>query len=501
MKNKKLRLSIYLIFILLFSAQTCFLVITLTNGDEGGIIEIQEDQPGFVRGKVMTDTGDMIGAGIIIEDESGNTYRTMTNNESGYNLKLKPGTYNLYFTRGGEYSVVQKTITVESFKMYYLQDVRLVQLFDSYSYGWIAGDLHQHSYYSDGVNSVDQILLSNITTGLYYGFLSDHNTAIGLSEWVQGKNLVSNIDGEGNNRMFSPFEAVEVTTEFGHYHSIGIGLTFDQYEVSLREAERSKVKAEKDEIIKERISYIAREIKRAGGVAQINHPYSTSTMGFNYWEIADEFDTIEIWNGVYVPGDGRYEPVTALGRTQNYRAKLKWFELLNEVKNGGKFFAGTGGTDNHDISSPYLNKGDIVVNDPSSYEKLYQKYGKYSGQPTTYVHIDGAVTLEKTLDAIKNGHSFISNGPVIIGDINGYTYGETVPAISEHTLNLNAFCRDGLDAIRIIKNGEIMDIIELDSCSFNDFITLEGLTSGDWIIIEVLATGIYYAITNPIFVG
>jgi hypothetical protein len=481
-------------------AEAAGLVVVLTDKPEDPIIEVDTPvEPGYVRGKVLTDTGAMVGAGIIIEDEAGNTYRTLTNPESGYNLKLKPGTYNLYFTKGTEYSVVKKTITVESYKMYYLQDVRLVQLFDSYELGWIAGDLHQHTFYSDGTNSVEQVLLSNITTGLYYGFLSDHNSAMGLSEWLQGRSMVANVDSDGTNRMFNPYEAVEVTTEYGHYQSLGAGMTFDQYEVVLRDVERAKPKAQKDEIIKNKIVYIAEEIKRAGGVAQINHPYSSSTMGFSYWEIAEHFDTIEIWNGVYVPGDGRYE--SSQIKSQNFRTKLKWFELLNEIKNGGKFFPGAGGTDNHDVTSPYKYEGDIVVTDASSYEELYQKYGKYSGQPTTYVKVDGEITQEKILSAIKAGHSFVSNGPVLIADVDGSTYGETVSSDEATSINIKAFCRDGLESIRIVKNGQILQTIDVNAVTYDATLPLSGLASGDWIVIEACGAGIYYAITNPIFIG
>ncbi|MDD4076810.1 MAG: CehA/McbA family metallohydrolase [Bacilli bacterium] len=503
MKKRKFSLLIIITLLILLCTESIVLILTVNNKliktpNNNIIVQVE---PGYVRGKVLTDNGAMVLAGIIIEDENGNTYRTVTNAQSGYNLKLAPGSYNLYFTRGIEYSIVKKSIEVESYKMYYLQDVRLVQLFDSYKEGWIGGDLHQHSFYSDGTNSVEHILLSNISVGLYYGFLSDHNSAVGLSEWIQGNNLVANIDGDDNKRMFSAYEAVEVTTEFGHYQSLGIGLTFDQYEVVLRESERVKPKDIKDAIIKEKITYIAEEIKRAGGVAQINHPYSVSTMGFNYWEVADYFDTIEIWNGVFVPGDGRYEKVDSITKSQNFRSKLKWFQLLNEIKNGGKFFPATGGSDNHNIMSPYTYMGETVVNNIADYEKLYKKSGKYSGQPTNYLHITGDITNEKVLNAIRNGNSFITNGPIIIADFAGISYGETVSIENINSLKIKSFCRDGAHQIKVIVNGELVKTIELTSMNYSDSIVLNNLSSGDWIVFEVLGPNINYAITNPIFIG
>ncbi len=458
---------------------------------------------GYVRGKVLTDSGEMVTSGIIVMDEAGNTYRTTTNPLSGYNLKLKPGKYTLIFTRGFEYSVVQKEVEVENYKKYDIQDVRLVHLYDTYAMGWYGGDIHQHTMYSDGADTVHELLMGNISSGLYWGFLSDHNSAMGLSQWLQGNRIVANIDSKGNNRYFDASEAVEVTTEFGHYQSIGVGMIFDTYEVQLRDSERARSKEERDELTKERIIYIAETIRRNGGVPQINHPFSSNTMGFNYWEIADYFDTIEIWNGVFVPGDGRYEAQENTGWEQNYRSKLKWFELLNEVKNGGKFFAATGGTDNHSSVSPYTYSEKSEISDITNmeqYKEAYSKNGLYNGVPTTYLHIDGEVDSESIKEAIRNGNSFISNGPILIADAGGKSYGETVSLQSDSTkLNINAFARDGLVSIRIVKNGEVLQTIDVNDTEYQDTVTLTGLKNGDWIVLEGLGTSTYYCISNPIF--
>lgn len=458
-------------------------------------------QPGMIRGKVLLDNGAMVTSGIIVEDQQGNTYRTTTNALGGYNLRLAPGNYLLHFTRGTEYSIVSKEVTVESYKINYLQDVRLVQLFDCFSRGWAAGDLHQHTFYSDGSDGVYEQLLSNISVGQHFGFLSDHNSARGLAEWMQGNYMVTNIDISGQAHLFNAYDAVEVTTEFGHYQSLGTGLTFDTYEVLLRDIERSMTGEEKDNMIKEKIIYIAETIRREGGIPQINHPYSSNTLGFKYWEIAGYFDTIEIWNGVFPPGDGRYEPKNESEQGQNYRSKIKWYQLLNTIKDGGKFLAATGGTDNHDSASPYKNSQEITdITSVKDYGQLYEKSGKYSGVPTTYVNIRGELNQENILSGLQNGHSFISNGVVVLADIEGATYGDTVILNGNRiSLNIEAFCRDGLEGIHIVKNGKVTKEIPLDEASnYQDAVELE-MQSGDWIVLEVFGKGCFYAITNPIF--
>ena len=57
---------------------------------------------------------------------------------------------------------------------------RLQPLFDSYAKGWIAGDCHQHTFYSDGVDPVEDVMIGNAANGVYFGFLTDHNTSRGV---------------------------------------------------------------------------------------------------------------------------------------------------------------------------------------------------------------------------------------------------------------------------------------------------------------------------------
>lgn len=450
---------------------------------------------GDVRGKVLTDSGAMTVAGIIVQDEDGNTKRYTTNAWGGYELSLLPGDYTLTYTKGYEFDTVTKQISVQQDKTYYMTDVRLVQLYDSYAKNWIAGDLHQHTYYSDGSDSVETLALADASVGLYYAFLSDHNSARGLSEWYGLKNMNTFTDAAGADRLFTPCEAVEITTEFGHFQALGTSTVLDRYDVELYPDERNS--ENKDEIIMDHIRYIADCIKRDGGVAQINHPYSVSTMGFNYWELADLFDTVEIWNGVFNPGDGRHENETGY-QSQNYKSKLKWYELLN----GGLYLAATGGTDIHDTQGPgTINNVDVIT--PENYQTYYDNAGIYAGMPTTYLYLDQEINQENILTAIKQGNSFISNGPVVNCNVDGAVYGQTVSAAGKANIAMDVFCRDGIESIAIVKNGETVRSIELgleEYTRYTDPVSVD-VAAGDWIVIEVFGEGAQYAITNPIFFG
>ena len=138
---------------------------------------------GIIRGKVTDSNSNMMPAVILVEAADGTAYRAFTNIMGGYAINLEPGEYTLTYTKGHEYEKVTRTVEIESLKTYYLQDVRLTALYDSYARGWVAGDCHQHTYYSDGINSVDEVMVGNAANGVYFGFLTDHNTSRGVPEY------------------------------------------------------------------------------------------------------------------------------------------------------------------------------------------------------------------------------------------------------------------------------------------------------------------------------
>lgn len=466
---------------------------------------------GIVRGKVTDSSSNMLIAGILVEDESGAVYRATTNAFGGYNLPLLPGSYTLTFCKGAEFDTVVRNVTVESLKTHYQQDVRLTQLYDSYSKGWVAGDTHQHTYYSDGVDSVESAMISNASAGLYWGFLTDHNSSRGVPEWASATQVNVLTGGDGEPRYFQGFDGVEVTTEFGHFNSLGSGLTLEIYDLNLTETERSS--AQKLDYIHENIAYIADCIRRIGGIAQINHPYSVTTMGMTNWVERDDyalfdlFDTIEIWNGYFVPCDGIFTTETSVN--QNYSAKLLWYELLNQMRHGHSFHGATGGTDNHDTQSAKTGEGRKILGEQIDTLDQYYDYwiygGQYSGEPTTYVRIDGQPTMEKVMEALKNGHSFISDGPIVLCDIDGAGYGDTlIPSDSQLTIHTDIFNRDGIREIRIVVNGEVVRTVSpTDGATvYTEPILISGdWQPYDWILIEVLGPISQYAITNPIIIG
>lgn len=467
---------------------------------------------GIVRGKVTDTNSNMMPAVILVEAADGTAYRAFTNAMGGYAISLDPGEYTLTFSKGHEYETVTRTIEVESLKTHYQQDVRLKPLYDSYAKGWVAGDCHQHTFYSDGVNSVDEVMIGNAANGVYFGFLTDHNTSRGVPEY-NGPCMIPVRTENGVHRYFKGMDGVEVTSEFGHYNALGSGLTLETYDLKFTEAERNS--AEKMQIVREKIKYIADCITRVGGVAQMNHPYSTTTMGMANWldandyEVFDMYDTMEVWNGYFCPPDGALF-TTQNSMNQNYTSKLLWYSLLNAMKEGHPFHAITGGTDNHDVSgTASASVRAKIVENPASLQEYYDTWvacAKYSGMPATYTYLGNQeLTMENAMAALKAGHSFVTSGPIVLADVKGKIYGEKVEAAAGEalTLNCDVWNRDGLKEIRVVVNGEIVKTIPVTGERFKEAVTLERpWESNDWILLEVLGTDCcQYALTNPFIIA
>jgi hypothetical protein len=441
--------------------------------------------PATIKGRVLSGAGDMLTAGIIITYPNGDMERVNTNILSGYVLYLEEGEYTLTFTRGIEYSSKSVTIEVENYKTYYIDDVRLNHLYDGASMGWYIGALHQHTTFSDGKQSVDEVLISNISSGLHFGYLSDHNTAAGLAEWVQGSRLVSQFDDFGNPIYFVAMRAVEITTDYGHFQSLGVGNVLEQADIN----------PIKGDVPVDEIREIAQEIVRSGAISTINHPFATSVLGFNYWELVEEFDGIEIWNGLY-----------PTNRNENLRARDKWFELLEQHRSGEiKFIPATSGADNHDITGYYTAAYKDRSTDEKAYKDDYLLRGVYSNMPSLAIYVEGQLTEEKIHQAIINGNSYLTNGPRVVADIGGMIYGQTfvLDGVNSVDINLDVFSLDEILELRIIKNGEIIETIvpDMDGFSYSDVYTVNNVSVGDWFVIEVIADFTAYAITNPIFLG
>lgn len=436
---------------------------SVTYTTSGIVILPGKDRPVYtatVRGVVVDEeTGEPLISQLKIWDKTENlVYRTVTDYLGRYELVLPDGSYDIEFSHGSEYEIeVLSDYIVYTNGYFKMPDISLKRLYNIGN--WYAGDIHQHSTYSDGKDLPSEVLKSNIAVGLSYGILSDHNSVYQIKEWLAGNNFYI-----GGGKNFIAMQGWEVTTSRGHYQAINCDQIFNATAYSASDILR-----------------IVNDIRlQPNTIAQINHPGRSDDMGFKDWNLAGRFDTIEVWNGVYAP------PYLS-GTNKNSYAK--WVELMNK----GTRLAIVGGTDNHSIyGTPYA---------PDGSDLDWIKRNTYSGSPRTFVYTDD-YSADGVFKAIKQGNSFITNGPMVFADIAGKKYGETATLADNMVLNFDLKSNEELRQLKIFVNGKVVETIDIADGTFTytGTFALENLKSGDWVNLQLTGDFGGFAVTNPIFI-
>ena len=166
--------------------------------------------------------------------------------------------------------------------------------------GWVRGDLHCHSLYSDGDSWPSELLVAAAELGLDFLAITDHNSAI-----------FPTFD-DANTGLPFLLPGIEVTTYGGHWNVWGLREWFD-----FRDPTSAGVAAE------------MRRAVTAGGFVSINHP---RPWGPDWeYEGTDINHAVEVWNG---PWD-RLNPVCV----------AFWEDQLAR----GRRVVGVGGSDTHEL--------------------------------------------------------------------------------------------------------------------------------------------------------
>ncbi len=139
--------------------------------------------------------------------------------------------------------------------------------------GWYRGDLHLHDVNSDGVYTQTELVELSKAAGLNFMIPTNHNTNAANLNW--GKYDDSSIlilNGE----EITPFQE-------NHWNAIGIN---PETWVEWRYDAASGL-----------INKYQEQVRRAGGLCVINHPFYNNDSIVDYRFPVEGFDAIEVWNG------------------------------------------------------------------------------------------------------------------------------------------------------------------------------------------------------------
>ncbi len=359
-------------------------------------------------------------------------FRRVTKENGTFTENIPIGTYILIVSHGSEWEIAKSEITVPGDN-----EITLNRIVDLAAENWYAGDLHHHSVFSsplyppDGTDYVydtpEKIKNSMLARGLSYGALSDHHNTYNHRTWEKFK-----------TSDFTPILSKEISTSNGHVLQLNTDPDII-YRIP-KEEDRTP------EVMRAEYIRITDEIKSYGGHPQINHPcdmQKSISYPPEFADMIDIFYTMEIWNGSHPLFD----------RCTNGNAMEMWMNILKS----GKFIAATTGSDTHEITCEFWfdavnyvfgmyravkaalantlhahNKNgiilegkdledaaffDLLMTDALPTVKRWALFNLSSGCVRTYVHCTQERTPKNILAELKQGHSFLTNGPILIAEI------------------------------------------------------------------------------------
>ena len=324
----------------------------------------------------------------------------------GTEVQLPAGTYLVTASRGPEYSIAEKVVSL-------LENDRLeiVLTIDRAldTAGLISLDPHLHTQFSDGSNRIPDRVLSLVAEGVEVAVATDHNFVNDYAPALAELGLEDRLAVLSGTEVTAP-------DNFIHFNVYPLTPAPDQDNNGAVSALGGSPEA---------LLAAARE-KPAPVLRQLNHPRAGSLGFFNNYKLDPEtaasasagfstdFDVMEAMNG----------PIFGGG---NGQAVADWLHLLNR----GYFFPVVGSSDTHSIDG-----------EEPGFSRTYVKYAGGKGRG-----LDRAALI----DAVRKGHSFVSNGPIIELTVDDrYGSGDTVTA------------RDGKIAVRIeVRGAPWVDVDEV----------------------------------------
>jgi hypothetical protein len=293
----------------------------------------------------------------LVEYLGRSTFFTDLDRQGQLEASLAPGSYAFTVSAGGGFTSPPQEVAGEIRPGdTTVLEVGIAHGFDTRAAGWYAADLHHHSDQAEGVTPPGDLARSELAAGLDLLFVSDHDST--------ANHAVLQQIAERRGVPFIP--SVELSPSWGHFNAWPLRPPGQKVAIDTSTATIDQVLA---------------EARRQGAlVVQSNHPFipygylasvaaNVVPGGFN-----PAFDLLEI-NGDN-PGDDD-----------------KVLHALWAFWNAGHRYYLTAGTDVHDV------------------------WNHESGRVRLFVHVPGALSVEAFAQAAKDGHAYVSYGPLVFPSV------------------------------------------------------------------------------------
>jgi len=410
---------------------------------------------------------------------------------------VRPGDYEAVCSRGIEFELARKNISVEAGKH---AQVSVTLKRAVKTDGWAGGDYHLHQ-----VNSVDSDLaiadrvIQSASEGLDIAVATDHNyitdfrpeiSKLNLQQWLQG------------------MVGLEMTTlESGHFNSFPL-----KYQAGHVTKGSFSWHNNKPAEVFEKL----RDLGAHGPdktIVQVNHPRDTILGYYNQYNFNpdtgkaeesadlflslegpafgpenfnDDYDAIEVFNGKHfellrhyrVPDPLPPPPlpmnIPAAGEiVRDEQGKIAYPGSMNDwiiLLNQGKRYTGTGNSDSHTSDAE-------------------------PGSPRTYVPVSddrpGQIDEIEIVNALKNQQALATNGPFIQISVDGKGMGETVSAKGNKvdvSIRIQTPSWIDFDAVNFILNGNTIETLKGNRESLAAIDEQLNISKDSWLIVEVVGS-------------
>lgn len=304
------------------------------------------------------------GPEMLVEFVGAKTFFTELDAPGTATFVLPQGKYALSLGRGAGFTsrAEQVELEVASGGQHMVMQA-MEQLVDLPQSGWYAADLHHHSDILDGVTPPEMLVRSQLASGLDMVFVSDHDS-------IANNQRIADL-ARSRNVPFIP--SIEVSPNWGHINVLPLALDGTDPDIDPSGTASS----------------ILAKARELDALTMINHPYIT--YGYFHSEEKDmvpggwdpDFDLVEI-NG-------------AISTKDNHKALERIWAFWS---NNEKYYL-AGGSDVHDV------------------------WQYPSGNIRTIARVRGDFSLEKYYQALKQGNSYASYGPLVYPE---HDFGQTVQA-------------------------------------------------------------------------
>jgi len=313
-------------------------------------------------------------------------------------LTLAPGHYGLRISSGGGFTTPSRLLELELAPGGQREArVELTPEFEPRAQRWFGADLHHHADQAEAVTPPEFLARSQLAAGLDLLFVSDHDSAANHAP----------LQAIAARRGVPFMPGMELSPSWGHFNAyplqLGEPLRIDTGTATAHE--------------------ILAEGRRLGAIAiQANHPFIT----YGYYTSAAA-GTVP---GGFDPGIDLLE-INASEPGEDKVAAQLW-----QYWNEGRRIFFTAGTDTHDV------------------------WEAESGRVRVFAHVEGALDAAAFARALKDGHAYVSYGPLLQPSI---PFGDTLrlaPGASG-TWSVEFQSVAGLRRAQLIGGGKVIESHEL----------------------------------------